>query len=162
MALNRYNPFVFPTVFDDFFEPPTTFFPRDLTSFGPRTVGARDSDRQFWRHPGYEVHEDDKNYMVSVDVPGVRAEDMKIDVKDNMLHVSGGRKIKKNGEVSESKFDYRLSMGENVDLDKLTANLDSGVLQLMAPKKEPEKPKARTIQINNGPAPMQIDVGKKA
>ena len=162
MALRRYNPFAFPSVFDEFFEPPTTFFPRDLANFGPRTTTTPGPNTQsFWRHPGYEVHQDDKNYMVSVDVPGVRPEDMKIEVVDDTLHVSGGRKINKDGSVSESKFDYRLSMGD-VDLEKITANLDNGVLQLTAPKKEPEKPKPRTIQITSGPAPMKLEVDKKA
>lgn len=166
MALNRYNPFVFPSVFDEFFEPPTTFFPRDLATFGPRTPAAREQSGggsqqpNFWRHPGYEVHEDDKNYMVSVDVPGIRPEDMKIEVEDNTLRVTGGRKLKKDGAVSESKFDYRLSMGD-VDLEKISANLDNGVLQLMAPKKQPEKPQARTIQITQGPAPMKLEGEKK-
>ena len=160
MALNRFNPFAFPSVLDEFFEPPTTFFPRDLTTFGPHTTTTRDSQQSFWRHPGYEVHEDDKHYMVSVDVPGVRPEDMKIEVVDDTLHVSGGRKIKRGGTESESKFDYRLSMGD-VDLGKITANLDNGVLQLTAPKKEPEKPQARTIQITSGPSPMKLEDEKK-
>jgi len=147
MALNRFNPFVIPSVFDDFFEPPATFFPRDLATFGPLAAMTRDAPlQQFWRHPGYEVHDDDKNYMVSVDVPGVKPEDMTISVEDNTLRVTGGRKITKDGQVSESKFDYRLSMGD-CDMEKVTAHLDNGVLQLTAPKKVPVKPEARTIKI---------------
>ena len=127
-------------------------------------------NQPFWNHhhPGYEIHEDDKAYTVSVDVPGIRAEDMKIKVEDNkMLHLSGSRKtIQKNkngqeGSASERKFDYRLSMGDNVDLEKLTANLDNGVLYLTAPKKEiPKKKEARTIKITNGPAPKQLQIEK--
>ena len=162
MALNRFNPFVFPSAFDDFFEPPTTFFPRDLATFGPRTAVTRDSQQQqqFWRHPGYEVHDDDKNYMVSVDVPGVRPEDMTISVEDNTLHVTGGRKVKKDGQVSESKFDYRLSMGD-CDVEKVTAHLDNGVLQLTAPKKVPVKPEPRAISITAGPSPRALVEEKK-
>jgi len=106
------------------------------------------------------VDEDDKNYMVSVDVPGVRPEDMTISVEDNTLRVTGGRKIQKDGKVSESKFDYRLSMGD-CDMEKITAHLDHGVLQLTAPKKVPVKPESRTIQITSGPAPKKVEVEKK-
>ena len=83
-----------------------------------------------------------------------------------MLHVSGSRQIKKSGQdggtaASERKFEYRLSMGDRVDLEKLTANLDNGVLYLTAPKKEePKKKEARTIKITNGPAPKQLQVEK--
>ena len=164
MALNRFNPFIFPSVFDELFEPPTTFFPRDLATFGPRTAFTRDGQQQqLWRHPGYEVHDDDQNYMVSVDVPGVRPEDMTISVEDNTLRVTGGRKIKKDGQVSESKFDYRLSMGD-CDMEKITAHLDNGVLQLTAPKKVPAKPEPRTIKIttgHDGSSPKALAVEEK-
>lgn len=101
--------------------------------------------------------------MVSVDVPGVRPEDMTISVEDNTLRVTGGRKIKKDGQVSESKFDYRLSMGD-CDMEQVTAHLDNGVLQLTAPKKVPVKPEPRTITIttgDKGPSPMALVDEKK-
>lgn len=161
MSLSRFTPFY--SVFDDFFEPPITFFPRDLISSGPRTVAAPDTKRDYWRHPGYEVHEDDKNYMVSVDVPGVRSEDINIQVQDKVLCLSGSRKMLNNANGGVSKFDYRLSMGDDVDLEKISANLDCGVLHLIAPKKSAEKPKSRTIQITTNPATAskQIDLEKK-
>lgn len=109
------------------------------------------------------MHDDDKNYMVSVDVPGVRPEDMTISVEDNMLRVTGGRKVKKDGQVSESKFDYRLAMGD-CDIEKVTAHLDNGVLQLTAPKKVPVKPEPRTIKIttgHDGPSPNVLVQEKK-
>lgn len=155
MSLSRFNPFTFPTIFDAddmFFGPPATFFPRDLDT----GRGTATSNKSFWRHPGYEVHQDDKNYVVSVDVPGVRPEDMNVDVEDNTLRVHGGRKTRtQDGLVSESKFDYRLSMGEQVDMDKLTAHLDHGVLSLTAPKivLDNKRKSPRSIQIANGPAP---------
>jgi HSP20 family molecular chaperone IbpA len=137
---------------------PTFAFPREL-AFPTRTFD--DQTERFWnRHP-YQVHEDDKEYTVSVDVPGVKAEDMNIKVEENVLHLSGGRKIKKEGGYSESKFDYRMTLGDDVQVDKITANLQDGVLKLTAPKMEVKKPAARVISITDGGTtkPMKLDVG---
>jgi len=159
MALSRFG---FSSALDEMFDPLTTFSPRGLTLFGPRNVVPPTSQRDVLCHPGYEVHQDDKHYMVSVDVPGVRSEDMTIQVEDKMLRLTGARKMTSaKGGVSESKFDYRMSMGDDVNLEKITAHLDSGVLHLTAPKKSAEKPKSRTIQISTGPVSKQIDVENK-
>ena len=166
MSLSRFHPFAFP--FDDFFGTPTFYFPRDLMT-APRNSNNNNNNNgshsihansQYWRHPGYEVNEDDKNYMVSVDVPGVKPEDMTIKVEENTLRLSGGRKVKTDKEVSERRFDYRLSLGDDVDLEKIAANLENGVLHLTAPKKVVKKPEARTIQITSGPAPKHLEVDK--
>mmetsp|Transcript_18370 Transcript_18370/g.29609 ORF Transcript_18370/g.29609 Transcript_18370/m.29609 type:complete len:164 (+) Transcript_18370:87-578(+) len=155
MALNRWHPFALRTPFDDFFETPAFRFPTDL-SF------PRGSDRDIWqqRHP-YQVHEDEKAYHVAIDVPGTPAKDMSIKVEDNVLHLSGGRKIKKEGGFAESKFDYRMTLGDDVEVDKISANLEDGVLHLTAPKMEVKKPAARVISITDGAAaPMKLDVQK--
>lgn len=109
--------------------------------------------QSYWKgHSGYDLREDDKSYNLSVDVPGVKAEDMTIKVEANTLRVSGFRKrTTSDGKSSEErKFDYRLTLGDDVDVDNISANLENGVLQLTAPKKKPEEPKARVIQVTNG------------
>lgn len=156
MSLARFRPFAL-RPFGEVFDMPTFPFPRELAQFQ-----AFDNDEGFWRnsHP-YQVQENEKEYTVSVDVPGVRAEDMNIKIEDNnVLHLSGGRKIQDGESFSERKFDYRMTLGD-VQVDKISANLADGVLKLTAPKVEVKKPEARTIRITDGPAPMQLDVEKK-
>jgi HSP20 family protein len=161
MALSRQHPFSFRTPFDEFFDMPAFAFPREMTPF--RSNSLDNASDSFWRHP-YTVHEDDKSYTLSVDVPGVRPQDMTVKVEENnVLHLSGGRKIENQGcsGFSERKFDYRLTLGDNVDAEKVTANMQDGVLKLTAPKIEVKKPKTRLIKISDGPAAMPLDVEKK-
>jgi HSP20 family protein len=163
MALNRYHPFALRSPFDDaFFDTPFFAFPRELAFPRVTSLDQPEPQAEFWshRHP-YQVHEDDKAYTVSVDVPGVKAEDMNIKVEENILKLEGGRKVKSENGYSERKFSYSMTLGDDVNLDKISANLEDGVLKLTAPKMEVKKPAARVINITGGPQPMQIDVEKK-
>lgn len=102
--------------------------------------------------PGYEIHEADGNYQIAVDVPGVKKDDITVNVEEDgrVLRVTGGRKVVREGKTSETKFEKRFTIGNNVDIEKISANLSDGVLTLTAPKKEEEKPKTRTIMITEG------------
>ncbi|KAG7355224.1 heat shock protein Hsp20 [Nitzschia inconspicua] len=163
MSLARFRPFALRTPLGEVFDMPSFPFPRELARF-PNYLNSFDNDEGFWhsRHP-YQVHEDDRTYTVSVDVPGVRPEDMNVKIEDdNVLHLSGGRKIQDGTNFSERKFDYRMTLGDDVQVDKISASIADGVLKLTAPKMEKKEPEARTIKITVGPpAPMQLDVEKK-
>ena len=129
--------------FDDFFDP------RPLMP-----VLAKNLERVVPAHFGFEIHEDDDKYSIAIDVPGVKSEDMTIKLEENgqVLNLSGGRKIKKSdGTVSETKFVKRFTIGENVDVDKITASLSDGVLEVTAPKKAVEKKEAHIIKITEVP-----------
>jgi HSP20 family protein len=110
--------------------------------------------------PGYEIHEDDNKFQLSIDVPGVKAADMKVDLEQGgrLLHLSGGRKIEKEGSVTETRFDKRFTLAENVDAGKITANLADGVLVVSAPKKVTAP---TTIAITEGPSVGKIEAEKK-
>jgi HSP20 family protein len=110
--------------------------------------------------PGYEIHEDDNKFQLSIDVPGVKAADMKVDLEQGgrLLHLSGGRKIEKEGSVTETRFDKRFTLAENVDANKITANLADGVLVVSAPKKVI---KPATTAITEGPPVGKIEAEKE-
>ena len=112
--------------------------------------------------PGYEIHEDDNKFQLSIDVPGVKAADMKVQVEQGgrLLHLTGGRRVQKEGgSVTETRFDERFTLAENVDATKITANLADGVLVVTAPKKVIEPTK---IVITEGPPVGKIDAVKAA
>ena len=96
------------------------------------------------------VHEDETKYTLSFDVPGVKASDIKMELKDNVIHLSGSRKVKTQNSVSESKFERRFTLGENVDVEGLKANLADGVLEVRVPKKQKKEPETRQITITQG------------
>lgn len=159
MSLSFWNPnSVFGGFDDEFFDPvPSTLLgiPPTLTPFKTDTM----------RHssPRYEVTENDKQFRLSVDVPGVKPEDMSIELEHDgrVLHLTGGRKMKTEKSFEEYKFEKRFTLGKDLDTSKITAHLADGVLCLTAPKKEKLPPTKQTISITQGEAPALMDEGKE-
>ena len=156
MSLAFFNPnSVFAGFDDDFFAPiePSAFhgIPPTLTRFKDDTM------RHF--SPRYEVTENDKTFRLAVDVPGVKEENIKVELENDgrFLHLSFIKKEKTDTTSKEFKFDKRFTLGKNLDTSKLTAHLSDGVLVLTAPKKEKLPPATQEITIIRGDAPALMD-----
>jgi HSP20 family molecular chaperone IbpA len=112
MALFHRDPF-----FNDFFGPSVT------PSFAVRNGSSL---------ANHHVHETEEAITVSIDLPGVKASDLQVQVEDKVLRVSGDRKT----AGTESKFVRSFSIDPTtVDFDNMKANLEYGVLTLTAPKR---------------------------
>jgi len=137
---------------DDFFTMPFGLMdiPPSLTRFKDDTM----------RHssPRYEVTENNKQFRLAVDVPGVKPDHMKIELENNgrVLHISGDRKEKTDTSYKEFKFDKRFTLGRNLDTSKIAAHLSDGVLVLTAPKIEKLPPTTQLIEIVQGEAPALL------
>ncbi len=109
--------------------------------------------------PRYEVTENEKQFRLAVDVPGVKEDNMKIELENDgrVLHLFGGRKEKTETSFKEFKFDKRFTLGKNLDTSKLTAHLSDGVLVLTAPKLEKLPPTTQEITIIRGDAPALME-----
>ncbi len=109
--------------------------------------------------PRYEVTENDKQFRLAVDVPGVKPDHMKIELENNgrVLHISGDRKEKTDTSYKAFKFDNRFTLGRNLDTSKIAAHLSDGVLVLTAPKIEKLPPTKNRIEIIQGEAPALMD-----
>jgi HSP20 family protein len=90
--------------------------------------------------PAYEISEEEKDVTLSVDLPGVRPEDCKVELENegHVLHLHGGRNIETEGGYSETRFDQRFTLGKNIDAQRISANLADGVMVVTAPKLAPE------------------------
>lgn len=86
------------------------------------------------------IEETDKTYQLTLDVPGVKKEDINIEVNNGILTVSGERK-----GARACTFEKRFRLGDNVVADEIKANLTDGVLSLELAKAE--KARARKIMI---------------
>ena len=89
------------------------------------------------------VEEDDKNYLIEMDMPGVKKEDLEIGIKENILSISAKRKKMMKSENGESKEEvissYEQSFNistKGIDVENIEANLNNGVLIITLPKKE--------------------------
>jgi len=94
-----------------------------------------------WR-PMVDTYEKDDAIIVNAELPGVKKDDISIDVKNNILTISGERKDEE--EVNEDnyfrkerfygKFQRSFTLPENVDPDKVDAAYKDGVLEVKIPK----------------------------
>lgn len=100
-------------------------------------------------HVQFEIDETDDHYVMSFDVPGVRREDLDIEVNGNRLTVSGERKAeRKSGSRRYGKFQRVFNLPDGVTADGIVAEHKDGVLRLALQK--PAAAKAMKIKIADG------------
>jgi HSP20 family protein len=100
--------------------------------------------------PLVDVHETEEEYLVKVDLPGVRADDVSVEVNDNVLSISGSRAADETGQAQLVERPYgsfvrTLTLPQGVDSDSIEAGYRDGVLELRIPKPAEQKPKKITI-----------------
>lgn len=103
-----------------------------------------------------DVFETDGAIELRAEMPGLRPEDVKIDVTDNVLTLSGERRLeneeKREGyrriERSYGSFTRSFTLPRHVDAENIQAELKDGVLHVCLPKKEEEK--SRKIEVKGG------------
>ena len=108
--------------------------------------------------PALDISERKDAYLVTVEVPGVEAEDLDITMEDGLLTIKGERQF--TSESSEQQFHrverrygaFRrsITLPAQVQADQIEATFDNGVLQIVVPKAEEAKPKR--IQVRPGSA----------
>jgi HSP20 family protein len=101
--------------------------------------------------PLADLEETDDAYLVEVEVPGVRREDIDIEVAGRRVWVRGERKEKervgilRRRERTVGRFSCEVVLPGDVDEDTVEAHLDGGVLTVRLPK--PERDRPRRIEI---------------
>jgi HSP20 family molecular chaperone IbpA len=102
--------------------------------------------------PNVDIFETEKEITLLADVPGVNAEDLVIDLRDNILTIAGEvkRALRPPGEVILTEYQtgsyYRqFSLAEMVDQSRIAADLKNGVLRLSLPKVAKATPRKITV-----------------
>ena len=107
--------------------------------------------------PQINTREGEFAYHVEVDLPGVKKEDINIEVEENTLVISGERKVKEEikeenyykVESSFGKFSRSFSLPDGVDIENIHAESIDGVLEVVVPKLEQELvEKVKKITVN--------------
>ena len=124
-------------VFEDFFN--DSFMPTFFTSIHPIKTDVRETDKEF---------------VIEADMPGVKKEDIRLDLRDGVLTIS----VEHNEQVNEEKDNYvrkerrygshsRSFHVDNVRQENITAKYNDGVLTVNLPKSEEIKPKSHRIDV---------------
>ncbi len=93
-----------------------------------------------------DVHEDKDAYHASFEVPGVRKEDVKLELNNGLLTVTAEKREKTGDTERSNSLTRAVSVPEGVQTDAITAKLEDGILRVTLPKAEHQKP--RTITLN--------------
>lgn len=105
-----------------------------------------------WAPPA-DVTETSEAYLVEVELPGVKRDDITVDLVGTELSISGEvRETERQGLFRHrtrriGQFSYQVTLPQDVDADKIEADLADGVLTVHVPKTEAAKP--RRIAINS-------------
>jgi HSP20 family protein len=99
--------------------------------------------------PDVDISETENQYEVNAEIPGLKKEDIKLSVEDNVLTLSGERKVEKETdkknyhrvERAYGKFERSFRLPKEVDAENIKANYKNGVLTVQLPKTEAVKPK---------------------
>jgi HSP20 family protein len=117
--------------------------------------GGADARARRWVPP-MDLVETEDHLVLKADLPGVSKEDVDIEVKDNVLTVSGERKAEHEEEADGyyrierafGRFSRSLTLPQGIDNDAISADFTDGVLEVRIPKPEERKP--QRVRIGAG------------
>lgn len=126
---------------------------RQFTEDMGRTFGQMSNDGAAWR-PAIEVKEKEGEILVTAELPGVRKEDVKVNITDSALTLEGERKHEKeekregyyHSERSYGKFLRSIPLPEGAKADQAAAQFKDGVLEITIPVSK-SKEKSQQVPI---------------
>lgn len=139
----------------------------ELMPFGYHRVSAynpfrdfEEMSRSFWDNNNVsafrtDITEKDGKYILEADLPGFKKEDISVDIDKDCLTITAEHKSEEKEENADSYIrreryygSYTRSFNvKGIDTEAITAAYNDGVLTLTMPKKEPEVPAARRLEI---------------
>jgi HSP20 family protein len=126
--------------------------------------------------PPVDVTEDNDTVRITAELPGIGPEDVKINLENNVLTISGektqetreeGRRPQRYERVYGS-FERSFTVPSSVDAERIEATCDNGVLAVTLPKSENAKPRAinvavkRSGEIKQPQVKQRIEAGKRS
>lgn len=126
-----------PFAFDDFFKPWNEWFDNGGTNLWSRAMNI----------PAVNVAEHKDEYLVELAVPGMKKDDFKIDVDGNVLTISSEKeetKEEKEKKFTRKEYNYAsfsrsFTLPDEVNMDKIDAKYENGILKIALPRKEEAK-----------------------
>lgn len=107
-----------------------------------------------WKPP-VDIFETDAAYVLKVEVPGVSRENVSVDLKDNILTISGERPVEEGIDPEKyyrrercfGTFHRSFTLREMVSPEKIRARFKDGILEIEIPKAEEQKPKQIKVEV---------------
>jgi HSP20 family protein len=117
-------------------------------------VGRRDPNARLAFRPAVDIHEDAEAITLTAEVPGMNADEIKLEVENDVLTLSGERRLEreedKEGyhriERSYGSFTRSFSLPDNVDTENVLAEKNDGVLTIKLMKRAKATPKRINVK----------------
>ncbi|MFQ3592962.1 MAG: Hsp20/alpha crystallin family protein [Gemmataceae bacterium] len=131
-------------------------FQREMDQLMQRFFGDTESSSNslaVWA-PRVDVEEDDKQFVIKADLPGVDVKDVEVSIVDNVLVLRGHKKEEREEknknyhrlERFEGQFHREIALPRGIDAEHIQAKSHQGVLTVTIPKKPEVQPKKITVQ----------------
>ncbi|WP_457751718.1 Hsp20/alpha crystallin family protein [Thermococcus sp.] len=128
---------------------------------GPRLWGYREPGERYevinetWREPFVDIFDRGDKFVVTVELPGVRKEDIKLRVTEDTLYIEAQvrreKELEEEGAIRIERYysGYRrvIKLPEEVIPEKARAKYNNGVLEIELPKKSPKKPEGEGFEV---------------
>ena len=107
-----------------------------------------------WK-PSVDIYETDEAIILKAELPGIKKEDVSVEIKDNVLTLKGERiedkEIKEGSYFRKERcfgtFSREFNLQHRVQPDKIKARFKDGILKIEVPKPDEEKPKQITVKV---------------
>jgi HSP20 family protein len=134
---------------------------RILGAFNPAFAFARRGNGQEalataeWM-PAVDISEDDKEFVITAELPDVKKEDVRVTVENGVLTITGERKFEKEEtnkkwhrvERSYGSFARIFALSDNVDTARVNAEFKEGLLKVRVAKSEAARPKQIEVKVS--------------
>ena len=122
----------------------------------PRVAAEGNGARKLEWSPSSDISETDKEYVIRIDLPAVKKEDVKVTIEEGVISISGERKAQTDDKGEKfhrvesfyGSFERSFSLPDNVNSDSVTCDSKDGILTVHIPKIATKKqtPKQITVQ----------------
>ncbi|WP_297497011.1 Hsp20/alpha crystallin family protein [Thermococcus sp.] len=127
---------------------------------GPRVWSWREPEERFefhetWREPFADIFDKGDRFVITVELPGVRKEDIKLHVTEDTIYIEAQvrreKELEQEGAIRIERYysGYRrvIRLPEEVIPEKAKARYNNGVLEIEIPKKRPSKPEKESFEV---------------
>jgi HSP20 family protein len=123
--------------------------------------------RPTWPSGGYDVPTDvfhtEDSLVIRMDLPEINPDDVDVSVQENVLLINGSRRFPYDAEKVRfirrgtfyGDFTQRVALGKGLDVDRITARYEGGVLELRIPYAEEVQPKKISIEVGQSQKALQ-------
>jgi HSP20 family protein len=128
----------------------------DIARIQDKVFGRNAIEREYAFKPAVDILEDDEGIHVKADVAGVKPEDIKVNVENNVLSISGERKLEQEQkrdnyhrvERFHGSFSRAFALPDEVDSENVDAKYENGVLTVSLRKRPAAKRKEISVKAS--------------